>query len=242
VDPALFGLEDERLKGDETVCPVSFAVHCESADVKSLYLCPVRLEAVADSLPLRDSDEVIVLSGGGPAVSEWGRAIEGGFWIYPVHRLGDLVSPVEIADFAPGTDPTVLAAKAFEPILARPELALPHEIGTRFAWTVDETGHGVLLSRDDAVITGVLRAFLEALQVARVGQDAELPELDAGLLAPLTEPVDDAAYHDVQFRTRRRHWLLEFRTAWAGLWETDGDTLRWVSEGEQGRWRAGWSW
>jgi len=222
--------------------PVSFAVHDERERVRSLYLSPVCLDQIGEALPLRERDHVVILSGGGSAVQEWGTPLTETYALYPVTQLSELESPVEFADFSPAANKDEIAEHIFEPILAYPEIALPEAIGTRFALTLDDRCHGVLLTRDEDLISSVLSHFLKALQVSRLGRDADLPELDAHLLDSLIQPVEDEAYHEVRFEPRRRHWTLEFRAAWAGLWEVGSDTVRWVSEGERGRWRTGWSW
>ena len=222
--------------------PVSFAVHDESAEVRSLYLSPICLQQIGTALPLDGRDQVVILSGGGPAVQEWGTPLMGVYTLYPVSQLAELQAPVEIVDFKPEATHADILEHVFEPVLAYPEIAVPQEIGSRFALTIDETCHAVLLTREAPVLSAVLTNFLQALQVSRLGRDADLPDLDAELLDELIQPVEDEAYHEVRFEPRRRHWTLEFRASWAGLWEAGSDSVRWVSEGEQGRWRTGWSW
>ena len=68
-----------------------------------------------------------------------------------------------------------------------------------------------------------------------------LPEWDPdrSLLGQLLAPLPEGSWYEMHLKLSSRVWTLEFE-----LYDDEGpsDVFRWVSEGEGGRWRAGWSW
>jgi len=150
-----------------------------------------------------------------------------------------LTGEVELVHLPRGVDADSVADQLPCPLLGRPDRAVPTELGSRVAISLQDGCHGAVLTPDPSLIRHCLRAFIGDLQVAVLGRDAEVPDLLDSLLDPLLDPLPMDAWWNLHLQTGRRYWTMEFIL-------NDGEgvaqTTRWVSEGEGGHWRAGWSW
>ncbi len=225
-------------EADPVRFPVTFAVERESERIWSLRMVPVGPGQVAPALDLGRDDRALVLSGGGLEAIR-ARTRWKGLPILPAAAALRLQPPVEWIHLPTGVQPR---GEPPTSLLAHPEAALPEAWGSRVALSVQDACHGELLSADPAVLRSALRAFLQCYQVSRIGRDADLPPIPDGLLNPLLEPLAPAAYHEAVFLPGERFWCLEFRVREAGAAPDPSAIVRWVSEGEGGTWRAGWSW
>ncbi|MBN1335402.1 MAG: hypothetical protein JXB39_05530 [Deltaproteobacteria bacterium] len=218
--------------------PVTFAVDRESERIWALRLVPLGPAQVVPALGLAEADRVLVLSGGGleaiRARSRWK-----GLPVAPSGAASRLQPPVEWIHLPAGVRPH---GETPPSLLANPEASLPATWGSRVALSVQDACHGVILTPDVHLVRSALRAFLQCYQVSLIGRDANLPPIPDRLLDPLLEPLAAAAYHEAVFLPGERFWSLEFRVREAGAARAPLDTFRWVSEGEGGTWRAGWSW
>lgn len=201
--------------------PVTFSVHAEGR-VLGLYLSPVDLVTLHAALDLPADDHALVRQGEAWRVLPWGRA-------------GGVVSDVELVHLPAGHDPTDLDLP--DPLLAAPDRALPP--GSAVSLGLHDDCHAAVYSADREVLGRVLGGFLADYQVTVVGRPVHVPELPTPLLQTLLEPRPPGAFTRVRLRPRRRYWVLELHH---GLGDGGVVGERWVSEGEGGRWRAGWGW
>lgn len=206
--------------------PVTFGIYEEGENL-ALYLTPASLEALCATLDLPGEDQAVYLSGdpeAGPSrVVPW-SAVQGPEGEV-VHIAASAVLDPETIDALP------------VPLLAAVAEALPLELGSRAAVSVQDGCHGAVIARDRGLLRGALRCFLEEYVATAVGPAGEVPSLRASDLEPLLQPLTPESWYDVTFLTHKRYWTLEVilhggRTA---------QRHRWVCEGERGRWRSGWS-
>ena len=94
-----------------------------------------------------------------------------------------------------------------------------------------------MISPEAALIRRCLRGFIDDYIVSVLQQDAELPELPERLLEDLLVPLPPGTWHELRLQTRRRFWILDIVQE-----GREAPPVRWVSEGEKGLWRDGWSW
>lgn len=207
--------------------PVTFGIYEEGQNL-ALYLTPASLETICAALDLPGEDQAVYLSdgpnGAGPRVVPWSTIhdLEGEV----VHVSAHAVLGQEAVDALP------------VPLLADLGEALPLEFGSRAAVSVQDGCHAAVVARDTTLLASCLRAFLEDYVHCALGRDASLPVLAVADLAPLLDPLEPGAWYEAHFQAHRRYWTLD-----ASLHGAEVDhQLRWVCEGEGGRWRAGWSW
>jgi hypothetical protein len=225
-------------EADPVRFPVTFAVERESERIWALRMVPVGPGQVAPALGLQPEDRVLVLSGGGlEAISA--RTRWKGLPLLPAAAVGRLKPPVEWIHLPAGVRPH---GEPPPSLLANPGTSLPEAWGSRAALSVQDACHGELLTPHVSVMKSALRAFLQCYQVSLIGRDADLPPIPDRLLDPLMEPLAPAAYHEVVFLPGDHVWRLEFRVLEAGAPADPATAFRWVSEGEGGTWRAGWTW
>lgn len=201
--------------------PVTFSVHTEGP-LLGLYLSPVDLGSLHAALDLPGDDRALVRQGRGDRVVPWSRA-------------GLLRPDVELVHLPAGID--LAALDLPEPLLAAPHRAVP--AGSRVALALHDACHAAVYSPDREVLGRVLLGFLADYQVTVVGRPVHVPELPPPLLHALLEPRPTGAFTRVRLRPGRRYWVLELHH---GLGDGGAVGERWVSEGEGGRWRAGWAW
>lgn len=201
--------------------PVTFAVHAEGPHL-GLYLSPVDLVALHASLALPPGDQALVLQGERQWTVPWEM----------VSVLGQDLDLVHRPAGAPAVPPELP-----EPLGSDPSQALPHD--SAVALSLHDGCHAALYARDRTILGRVLQGFLADYQVTVVGRPVQIPQLPADLLHALLEPRPPGAFTRVQLRPHRRFWVLELEH---GLGDGGVVNERWVSEGEGGRWRAGWGW
>ena len=223
---------------DQVRFPVTFAVEQETEQVLALRMVPLCLDAILPVLSALPGS-LAVFDGGGTIVENLPRHHEN-YLLCPARLLPRLGIPFELVHFDRfPTDERELSAMPSS-VLQAPERALVS--GTHYALSIEDACHGVLFSRDPTLVRACLASFLRYFQTSLLGRTAELPALPESLLDPLMEPTEPGVFREVRFYPRRRYWSMEFFTLLAGARQPLGETLRWVCEGEHGRWRDGWSW
>jgi hypothetical protein len=216
--------------------PVTFAVYREGPNL-ALYLTPSGVAPLKEALAIPPRDQAIVLDGS--LFGELGKNIAMP-WA-AIDKLKDEVDIVHLPEGVRLEDPAVQAALARLPVplLARPEEALPAELGSQVALAVNDGCHAAVLVREPDLLARCFQRFIEEFVVAVRLEDTALPELDRSLLGQLLAPLPEGSWYEMHLKLSPRVWTLEFE-----LYDDEGpsDVFRWVCEGEGGRWRAGWSW
>jgi hypothetical protein len=205
---------------------VTFAVHREGPNL-GLLLAPVGLSFLKDALELPPDDRALVLD----------PSVNGRHFAVPWSAIDQFRPDVDLVHLPAGADVGDIELPV--PLLARPDEAVPVDRGSLAAVSLHDGCHGAVLAREPEVVERCLAAFVEEYIVAVLSRDAKLPSLSEEVLATVLEPLPDGCWYDLAFHAGRRIWTLE-----ATLQDDDGPAppIRWVCEGEQGRWRAGWSW
>ena len=216
--------------------PVTFAVYREGPNL-ALYLTPSGVAPLKEALGIPPRDQAIVLDGS--LFGELGKNVAMP-WA-AIDKLKDEVDLVHLPEGVRLEDPAVQEALARLPVplLARPEEALPAELGSCAALAVNDGCHAAVLVREPDLLARCFQRFIEEFVVAVRLEDTALPELDRSLLGQLLAPLPEGSWYEMHLKLSPRVWTLEFE-----LYDDEGpsDVFRWVSEGEGGRWRAGWSW
>lgn len=202
------------------------AVHEEGENL-ALYLTPVSLPRLSRAVGAAPDDLALILPDGAdaPRTCRWDALYELELELdlvhlparTPAHALEGLELPV--------------------PLLAAPEEALPAELGSRLALSVQDGCHGVVISRDQELLARCLGTVLDDYLSAVAGEQAAGAPLEGDLLQDLLEPQPPGACLELSFQRRSRYWLLEA----TGLGDGAGSSGRWVCERGGGRWRA-WRW
>jgi hypothetical protein len=221
--------------------PVIFAVERETSRVWSLRMVPAGIAQLAPALSFSSSDRLMLLSGGGVG-AVYAPRIRRGVPLVPATLLPRLQAPVEMIHVSRGCAGTIQPDEVPTSLLGDPEAALPQAWGSRFALSIQDGCHGVLYTPDRQVLRDCLRAYLRSYQRSVLSELTPLPPLTDELLEPLLEPQSPDTYVEVQFEPGERFWTLELRLMQAGSEEPIDEAIRWVSEGEGGSWRCGWSW
>ncbi len=221
--------------------PVTFAVERETSSVWSLRMVPAGIAQLAPALTLNAADRLVLLSGGGVG-AVYAPRVRRGVPVVPSTLLPRLVAPVELIHVARGRAGSIRAEDIPTCLLSDPEAALPESWGSRFALSIQDGCHGIIYSRERALLRSCLRAYLRSYQRSVLGEHGQLPPLPDALLDPLLEPHSPDTYVEVLFQPSDRYWTLELRLLQAGSEVPLDESLRWVCEGEGGTWRSGWSW
>jgi len=201
--------------------PPSFGLE-RDGDVNLLFIAPVSAPMLRAALGLPDGDAAALLDHRGRAHAHvWGAPLPDGDLEF-VH-LG-----------VAGTRPP--------PDLPSPLVSGPASLpaGCAAALSVQDGCHGVVLSRDPARISRCLRRFLDAYVEAAAGTSPRVPDVPGAALEGLLTTAPEGATCSPSLDMRPRFWVLDL--AWR---DAEGEELfvdRWVSEGADGRWRAGWRW
>lgn len=201
----------------------------EEGDNLALYLTPVSLGTLARSVRLGPDELALVLED--VARGEEARLCR---W----QDLEALDLEADLVHLPAGTRGDDLALDALPaPLLACVEQALPTELGSRVALSVQDGCHGVVIAREPSLLAECLSAHLDDYLSAVLGQDAPPGTFDPLLLSELLEPRPPGACYELKLTERRRYWILDAEQRGGG----SGPDLRWVCEAGGGRWRA-WSW
>ena len=121
-------------------------------------------------------------------------------------------------------------------VLAAPHRAVPTDAGSRLAIAFSDACHAAFITPDHELIAGILGGFIRAyIQAASGSSTVPAFPLEPG--APLLDLMAPGEWNELRFAPRQRYWLLEV------LRNGNPHTaLQWVSEGQSGYWRHGWSW
>lgn len=219
--------------------PVTFAVERETDHILALRITPLCLQALLPALSRVEGGYLALCSGGGELASCLPRGLDG-ISLCAASRLSQVGVPFELIHLGELTPAEIDLGKFPGSILLAPERALLK--GSRYALSIEDACHGVLFTEDPELLRACLASFLEFFQVTLLGRAAELPPMPDALLDPLLEPTEPGVFREVRFHPGQRYWSMEFYTLLAGNRQPFGHTVRWVSEGERGRWRDGWRW
>ena len=208
----------------------TFAVHQEAEGVFGLYLAPVTpgfLLDLIDRLPALDGVLVDVTPLFAEAIGPITTACP-----IDVSELSELEAPLELIHTP---DDTVQPSPTT--VLAAPELALPDGSGRRFAFSLEDGFHGVLFTRERAVLAAAIDAFL-----APALSDESSPSLPARGFSRLAQSIPDSSWHELEVERRDAVWTATFTTRSAEGGElTIQASERWIGRAGQA-WRAGWDW
>ncbi len=215
--------------------PVTFG-HYPEGDNWGLFLAPADLACVQQALNIQESDYALVLEGAQvldeafleapntPRLIRWNEIAE-------LHGEVDLVHvPEASVDLVHGLD---LAT----PVLAAPDRAVPLEIGSRVALGLNDGCHLAVVSPERHLIQACLEQFIQDYIVSVLRRDTDLPEVSPALVSDLLEPMPAGSWCELMLHLHKRYWTLHFQRP-----SGDPPPSRWVSEGEGGHWRGGWSW
>ena len=196
--------------------PVTFAVYREGPNL-ALYLTPSGVAPLKEALAIPSRDQAIVLDGS--LFGELGKNVAMP-WA-AIDKLKDEVDLVHLPEGVRLEDPAVQEALARLPVplLARPEEALPAELGSLVALAVNDGCHAAVLVREPDLLARCFQRFIEEFVVAVRLEDTALPELDcvaprpAARTAPRRVLVRDApqalaARLDARVRALRRRGPL----------------------------------
>jgi hypothetical protein len=221
--------------------PVIFAVERETPRVWSLRLVPAGIAQLAPALVMPPGDRLLLLSGGGIG-AVYAPRTDGGVPVVPATLLPRLRAPLEIIHVPRGRSGDINARSVPASLLDDPEQALPEAWGSRFALSIQDGCHGVFYTQERTLLRACLRSYLRSYQRSMLGPGVPLPPIDDLLLDPLLEPHSPDTYVEASFEPGDRFWTLDFNVLEAGSEIPLDASTRWVCEGREGSWRAGWSW
>jgi len=218
----------------------TFGVYDEGLGVRSLYLHPtaaVRLGAAL--LPLCLEGQLAILTDHSPIPDA--SPVPHGGWLAPGTSMLQLQAPMEAALVGPDVTAAEVSKAFPHSIMARPELSLPRELGTRFALAMNDPRHAVILSRDPVVHRACLRALITDLAAATLDPSLPLPDIPEAALDDLLEPMEISSWWRLRTREHRRFRVLEVDT-FPGGQEPAEQRSNWVADQRGGAWRTGWAW
>jgi hypothetical protein len=221
--------------------PVTFSVEQETDRIRALRAAPIGMSQIAPALPTNPGEHVAILAGGGGITAEFSRGPDG-ITIAPATILSRLLPPFEVIHLGSVKPEALEPGQLPDSVLLDPETVLKPGCRFLFALSIQDGCHGLMLSEDRALLRGCLAAFLMSYQVALLGRPADLPSLPDELMETLLEATPPDTFHEVRFHPREHYWSMEFLTQVAGSGGPEIEPIRWVAEGEHGRWREGWSW
>jgi hypothetical protein len=209
--------------------PATFSVHDEDG-VFGLYISPVDLGWLASALALPPGDRAVLVDGHGKGRS--GTTVP---WSSLAHLTGEVELvhlPADRAAEAPSLDLPI-------PLLADPGRVLSERVGSRVAVSLQDNCHAVVLTREPELLSRCVGAFIAGFIESNRPDNEVAPTFDPALVAPFVDPIPDDSWLELDLDTSRRFWTLSITEHGEDQYER---ATRWVSEGPNGRWRAGWSW
>jgi hypothetical protein len=221
--------------------PVTFSVEKETDRVMALRASPMGLSSLLGALPRRQKDCYAVLSGGGESLSGCLRLPDGQALCSgkDVHRLS---APLEIVHLGQLDLGVARNLRLPETVLLHPDRVLPPGSTSGFALSIQDGCHGLLLCTEKKILRNCLRVFLEACQRSVLGGEGRIPPISDALLEPLLVSTPPGVFRELRFLRGQHFWRMEFQRVVAGYGGPLDETLQWVCEGSEGRWRAGWHW
>ena len=223
----------QRLAGADcgpTRYPASFALHDEGG-LYGLYLSPATLGWLGEVLQIPDGDRALVVEG---------RLGRGPGTTLPWTALDLLHCDVDIVHLPADSAPEAAVLDLPVPLLARPDEAVPEQVGSRVAISLHDGCHAVVLTREDELVSLCVRAFFDAYVASATGRDrVEVPDLSDELLSSLLDPVPDDEWRTLHLDMHQRFWTLDIHSSSE---TAPSECIRWVAEGPGGRWRSGWAW
>jgi hypothetical protein len=215
--------------------PVTFG-HYREGDNWGLFLAPTDLACVRDALKLASTDSALVMEGA-QVLDEAFLEAPHAPRLIPWHEIATLSGDVDLVHIPQDAHDAATQVDLVTPVLAAPGRAVPTDIGSRVAIGLNDGCHVAVISPDLPLIQGCLERFIQDYIVSVLRRDTDLPELSPRLVHDLLAPMPAGAWCELMLHVHKRYWTLDLQRQGG-----EATPTRWVSEGEGGRWRDGWSW
>ena len=215
--------------------PVTFGLYQEGSNL-GLFLAPVNMAMLHKVIDIPDTDQALILQGAQVLGDAFLQAPDRGE-LGPWSAVPYANNEVDIIHFPKGVAVDPETCDILTPILAAPEHAVPTELGSRVAISLNDSCHAAVISPDHRLIRNCLTGFIRNYASSVLERDAAIPSLPSQLVESLLQPMQPGEWNELRFQPAQRYWMLEF----SGKSDQEAPE-RWVCEGEHGRWRGGWSW
>lgn len=215
--------------------PVTFGLYQEGTNL-GLFLAPVNMAMLHGLIDIPSSDQALVLQGAQVLGDAFLQAPDHGE-LFPWSGISVAKNEVDIIHFPKDVEVDPETCDILTPILAAPEHAVPVELGSRLAISLNDNCHAAIISPEEGLIKQCLVGFIRKYAASVLEREAVLPPLPHQLVESLLQPMQPGEWNELRFHSAKRYWMLEFSG------KSDQETPeRWVCEGEHGHWRGGWSW